>query len=326
MLMMSDPSHNCEQRCPVCGSNRFELRFPVLEHEAVIRRCCTCGLAAAVDAPNPDLGTLDDLNFQQWYNGRSLSWSDDDYAMYRPSCLRQVALLERFVRPGNLLDPGCGTGYLLKAAQERGWRGTGTELISDCVRFVTDVLGADCFHTGIETATFKPGSFAAIALRHVLEHTRDPVHVLRQCRSWLAPGGVLLLLVPNEDAIDLALLNGASAMLGARKKHTTVCPPMHFWGFTASSLRKMLANAGFTILLSRGFWEGAPALHPNLGLARPMRTRKDLQWNLQLLLKLTLLRPGGDLLGRQSQLMVLARRPWAAAGHDGFGELRASDS
>lgn len=294
--------------CPACGGDRFEGRYPPSEPGVAVRRCRRCGLAAALGVRRAGLRELDDLNFRQWYDGRPLSWSGADYAIYRPSCLRQIALLERFTRPGTLLDLGCGTGYLIRAAQERGWRCTGTELISDCVRFVTDVLNADCVHTSIEEADFGRGAFRAITLRQVLEHTRDPRRVLAQCRSWLAPGGLLLVLVPNEDAVDIALLNGVAGMLGLRKKQTTVCPPIHFWGFTPAALATLLAAAGFKIIASKGFWEGDPALHPNLGLARPVRTRKDLQWDLQLLLKLTALRPLGELLARQSQLLVLARR------------------
>ncbi|HTY09054.1 MAG TPA: class I SAM-dependent methyltransferase [Candidatus Edwardsbacteria bacterium] len=297
-----------EGACPACGGAQFEGRFPAPGPAAGIRRCRGCGLTAAVGAFDHDLSALDRLNFRQWYGGRPLSWSAEDYEKYRPSCTQQIALLERYARPGNLLDLGCGTGYLLKVAQERGWRGTGTELIADCVRFVVDILKADCVHTSIETAAFAPGAFDAIALRQVLEHTRDPRAVLGQCRTWLAPGGLLLLLLPNEDAIDLALLNTVSSLCGGGKKYTTVSPPIHFWGFTPRSLRLMLAHAGFSVLLARGFWEGDPMLHPNLGLARPIRSRKDLQWNVQLMLKLSLLRPAGELTGRCSQLMVLARR------------------
>jgi 2-polyprenyl-3-methyl-5-hydroxy-6-metoxy-1,4-benzoquinol methylase len=193
-------------------------------------------------------------------------------------------------------------------AQDCGWQVTGTELISDCVRFLNDDLHIRCIHTDIADAEFPTASFDAVTMRQVLEHTHDPVQVMEKCQQWLRPGGLLFLLVPNERAIDLALLNWACSQTTGHHKHTTVCPPIHYWGFTQKALRLMLRRAGFTIRDIRGFWEGDAMFHPNIGWARPIRSRKDLQWNIQLMLKLSLLRPLGELTGRQSQLMVLARR------------------
>jgi len=40
---------------------------------------------------------------------------------------------------------------------------------------------------------------------HVLEHVDDPVAVMAKARSWVAPGGRLLVLVPNANSLHRLL-------------------------------------------------------------------------------------------------------------------------
>ncbi len=55
------------------------------------------------------------------------------------------------------------------------------------------------FEGAIETSMtrLKPEAFDAILLISVLEHLPDPLTVLRDCRSCLRPGGILLVNVPT---------------------------------------------------------------------------------------------------------------------------------
>jgi SAM-dependent methyltransferase len=47
-------------------------------------------------------------------------------------------------------------------------------------------------------AVGRPGTFAYIVASHVIEHTPDMLGFLRSCEALLAPGGVLLLAVPDK--------------------------------------------------------------------------------------------------------------------------------
>jgi SAM-dependent methyltransferase len=52
--------------------------------------------------------------------------------------------------------------------------------------------------------------FNTIVATHVLEHVDDPVRVIRRCREWLTPDGVILIAVPNANSVhrQLAVLMG----------------------------------------------------------------------------------------------------------------------
>ena len=61
---------------------------------------------------------------------------------------------------------------------------------------------------------FKPGKqFNTIIMEHILEHVERPVDLLRTVKQWLAPGGRILLGVPNGHsihrlvAVKMGLLN-----------------------------------------------------------------------------------------------------------------------
>jgi SAM-dependent methyltransferase len=47
-------------------------------------------------------------------------------------------------------------------------------------------------------AVGRPGSFASVVASHVIEHTPDMLGFLQSCETLLAPGGVLLLAVPDK--------------------------------------------------------------------------------------------------------------------------------
>jgi 2-polyprenyl-3-methyl-5-hydroxy-6-metoxy-1,4-benzoquinol methylase len=74
--------------------------------------------------------------------------------------------------------------------------------------------------------------FDTVVASHVLEHVDEPVEMLRRCKSWLNPGGHLLLVVPNADSLhrqigkrmgllrEVTDLNEADHKLGHRRVYT----------------------------------------------------------------------------------------------------------
>ena len=52
--------------------------------------------------------------------------------------------------------------------------------------------------SGLAAAVGQPGAFDYIVASHVIEHTPDMLGFLRDCETLLAPGGVLLLAVPDK--------------------------------------------------------------------------------------------------------------------------------
>jgi hypothetical protein len=73
-------------------------------------------------------------------------------------------------------------------------------------------------------------------LWHVLEHLEDPAAALRRIREWLAPGGVLLVAVPNLESVQ--------ARIG-RDRWFQQDVPRHLVHFTPAGVSSLLARCGF---------------------------------------------------------------------------------
>lgn len=136
------------------------------------------------------------------------------------------------------LDIGCGDGEFLAQLAARGWDCHGSELSPLTGQRAAGRTGL-AIRTGVLPAdAFAPASLDAVSIWHVLEHLRDPDRVLAHCARWLAPGGLLLLAVPNVASWQARAFSGHWFHLD---------PPFHLFHFDASSLTRTLFDAGFDV-------------------------------------------------------------------------------
>lgn len=112
-------------------------------------------------------------------------------------------------RTGTMLDFGCGNGALFGQFRELfpGWRVAGLE--RDAARLVgapRENTPDELYEGSLEAV---PGTFHLVTMLHVLEHLDDPVSVLRNVRSLLAPGGALVILCPDytRNPFDLSIVD-----------------------------------------------------------------------------------------------------------------------
>jgi 2-polyprenyl-3-methyl-5-hydroxy-6-metoxy-1,4-benzoquinol methylase len=100
---------------------------------------------------------------------------------------------------------------------------------------------------------FEPESkFDTVVATYVLEHILDAEGLLRQIRSWLAPGGKVAIAVPNALSIHRRLaakmgLVKDPAELGEADRRVG-----HFHCFTPGRLENIIAGAGFRVVEHRG--------------------------------------------------------------------------
>ncbi len=124
---------------------------------------------------------------------------------------RVLAMMEA-KPPCRVLDVGCGPGWLADELRLRGHEVTGVDLVEhpDVRRRTDHFVQADLDQGLPEEAL---GAYDVILAADVLEHVRDPEHLLRQMTDCLAEGGVVLASVPNishwysRSRIALGLFN-----------------------------------------------------------------------------------------------------------------------
>jgi len=119
-----------------------------------------------------------------------------------------AALLRRLPDPGRgrrVLDTGCGDGYLAGILARRGYSVVGLEspgLASPAFPAEVRLVEADLD----EGLPQLPGRFDVVLCGDVLEHLRRPERFLGQLKEALAPGGFLLLSLPNSGNLYFRLV------------------------------------------------------------------------------------------------------------------------
>lgn len=150
-------------------------------------RCPSCG--AATTDPWPDEVTLD-AAYAGWYRPDGARFAGIGDALLRRTRGRLARRLDAIAPSGRVLDVGAGDGTLIDALRRIGRDAVGLERTSTR----PDVLARE-----IEDVE---GGFAAIVMWHSLEHLRRPGAALAPAAALLAPGGVLVVALPNSDSLQ----------------------------------------------------------------------------------------------------------------------------
>jgi 2-polyprenyl-3-methyl-5-hydroxy-6-metoxy-1,4-benzoquinol methylase len=150
-------------------------------------------------------------------------------------------------RNKRVLDVGCATGYLARQLGTRGCTVSGIEVdekVGEEARpDLEQLVVADLNVTSIADR-LQPESFDVIVFADVLEHLLDPDRVLEESIRLLAPGGRIVISIPNvgHGALRLALLQGRWDYTD-----TGLLDRTHIRFFTRRSLLEMVGGAGLAI-------------------------------------------------------------------------------
>jgi SAM-dependent methyltransferase len=149
--------------------------------------------------------------------------------------------------PRRALDVGCGTGELLRTLVAGGWDATGTEpapAIAEVGRATG--LQVEAATASAYLARWRADGrplFSGILLMNVLEHIPDPAALLTELVTALAPGGRLIVRVPNDFN---PLQAAAHRALGGRRWWVAI--PDHVNYFDLDSIAGLLARIGLEVI------------------------------------------------------------------------------
>jgi len=164
------------------------------------------------------------------YEELDKAYSDTGHLMYK-----KMRLVTGTITGGRaLLDFGCGQGELLGREIGLFERVVGVDVSDNALEFTREKLGGSPkaelyrYESGMPS---MEGGFDWVTCLDVLEHLEDPERAVREIFALTAPGGRIIVTVPNwYDIIKVRVLRMSPFHLHA---HTP-------WGWAA-----MLERAGF---------------------------------------------------------------------------------
>lgn len=245
-LPENDFDRTTSRLCPLCGGGeyreimRVDLDSAQAEHLGVagfpLVKCLSCGLLYLTPRPSDEL-----LNFYYSESERSREFMNDFMISDRNAQSAYwndaVSGLQKFNggAPGRLLDIGCGAGWFVKIAADRGWDSHGVDMSGILADAAEKTAPGRIRHAPFKASDYERASFDAVTMFDVLEHVVDPVRIVEDAAALLKPGGVLLVTVPDADSIFFRLYG---------RRWRMIITVGHLVYFTRSTLEALLARHG----------------------------------------------------------------------------------
>ncbi len=212
--------------CSVCGDQAASIVLAAMDADGGRRAfdvelCSACRSGRMHAFPTPEeMG----MWYDESYYGRGESkFSRPLQLVVDTAVRRQAELIMRRLHGGTrprILDIGCGRGTLIQALGNRGAQCVGLERAEDAA---SAGLGLEIRCGELAEQAFPDGYFDAVILWHVLEHLPAPSDTLDEVVRVLAPGGLLLIAVPNNDSWQARLF-------GRHWFHLDAPRHLHFFG------------------------------------------------------------------------------------------------
>ena len=155
----------------------------------------------------------------------------------------------------SLLDMPCGDGLLTKMFAERFKRVVGVDASGPHLAVARKLLPRVDFHEClIEDLDIKE-KFDSVFMLDVLEHVIDPVILLKKAASFMKDDGVMIVHVPNSEAINRKI----NVQMGTLKTCDELSPfdiniAGHRRSYTIDSLGQDILNAGLKIRKTGGIF------------------------------------------------------------------------
>ena len=239
-----------DQRCEFCGGESVFARYDFGDHR--ILRCSGCTFMWL--HPQPSAEELHEVYGPDYYRneqffeagGRTI-YGYHDYISERfakqQDHQRVVDRIIGFLDPANgqkrrFLDVGCGFGYLLDVAHDRGFDVEGI----DYNRSAVDWINAKYRFPAVcgDFMSYEGAPCDAVTMLDVIEHLPRPADALAKAASLTRPGGVFVLSTMDSDSI-------VSRLLGSRLEDFRRTRE-HLYFFNRRTIRKYLEQAGLEVL------------------------------------------------------------------------------
>jgi 2-polyprenyl-3-methyl-5-hydroxy-6-metoxy-1,4-benzoquinol methylase len=233
--------------CPVCGHHQLQQiltakDFTVSNEEFAIIQCNHCQLRFTQDIPNEQ--SISPYYQSTAYVSHSNTKKGIVNRLYHIVRFFTMSNKEGIVKKavgkptGMMLDVGSGTGVFVKTMMKAGWDVIGLEPDQQARAFAMKRYKVDLSPVG-ELFNLPNGTYDAITMWHVLEHVHQLHEYAEHLKHLLAPGGKLIIAVPNYTSKDARMYKSYWAAYDV---------PRHLYHFSPTSMRTLMDLHGMKVV------------------------------------------------------------------------------
>jgi 2-polyprenyl-3-methyl-5-hydroxy-6-metoxy-1,4-benzoquinol methylase len=231
------------ETCPV-GCAAGLTSTAVVLPEGPLLACGACGQLIS------QISEADYLQSMQAFNDAGFNLPDERAAQRRARhSARRLARIRgllggRLDRRARIIDVGCSRGDFVAAATGAGFEAEGVEPAPH-IAAAARAAGRRV-HTGLlEEQHFDDAQFDAVSLFEVVEHLREPLALLQECKRNLRPGGIMLISTGNAASWTARVMKERWDYFQIRKDAG------HISFFNPHSIGLLAKRAGFELAAVR---------------------------------------------------------------------------
>jgi len=239
--------------CPVCKNKSLQQilevkDFTVSKELFPVVECKDCGLRFTQNIPC-------ETAIQRYYQSTNyISHSNSKKGiinrLYHVARMFTMMSKEALVKHatgravGMLLDVGSGTGSFVHTMSVAGWNVVGVEPDAAARAFALKKYNSDIYPAE-ELFMLPDATYDAITMWHVLEHVHRLDEYIAQLKKVLAPGGKIIIAVPNYKSKDATVYQANWAAYDV---------PRHLYHFSPQSMRKLMEQHGLQVISTKPMW------------------------------------------------------------------------
>lgn len=229
-----------ERVCPLC-SGHGQARF--VQYSFHIVRCNQCGHEFLLEQPLPNHQAT--IYGDDYFFGGGAGYSDylAESKLLTAKGEWYAQLLNKYIRPGTMLDVGAAAGFVLKGFMNHGWKGAGIDPNPTMVQYGVQHLELDLKCGSLESLSelLPTRTFNLICFIQVLPHLYDLRAALSHAYQATLPGGYWLIETWRRDSW--------TAWCTGRYWHEYSPPSVLHW-FTKRGLLRLCESFGMQYVSS----------------------------------------------------------------------------
>lgn len=200
-------------------------------------------------------------------------WSNIRYGFNGQLIQYVYQRVQPWFRGSSVLELGCADGPISKHLPKHFEEIVIVDGAQRYIETVRELLGdrAEC-HVGLFEEVEIDRTFDTILAVRILEHVTDPQSILQRIVRWLAPGGVVIISVPNAQSlhrqvgVQMGILDHVQSLSTMDRLYH------HRRVYTADDLRADVEAVGLDIVEMRGVF------------LKPLSTKQiESQWSIDLM-------------------------------------------